>query len=179
MSRRKLIVVIAVIAGLVVVAILTIQRSKSPDDTSYEYRDSDTGEVISVTPGVSKERFGAADTNTMIIGLSGLGNFGSVGLSQNQLPIFRDDLEKNGIKTVGSYEPTVKILNPSFNTLTTRVEAELLYRKGTKPAVLLFDIKDDYEFRYKILVDGAEVYDSGALFTDNIGDFPPEDELAD
>lgn len=176
MNKRKIMIFGAIGFVLLLIVLLVLQqRAQTPDDKSFEYTDPDTGEVIEVKPGVTDEKFGETGDQTILIGLTSLAGFGSISLNQNQLPIFRDDLLTKGIKTVGSHEKIIKVVRPEINQETYKIEADLILNKDAAPGRLVFDIPDNYEFRYEIWMNGKKVYDSGRLFTNNVGEFPPED----
>jgi hypothetical protein len=175
LNKRVLIVLGIVLLVLFAWAAFTFQQqAKTPDDESYEYTDTDTGEVISVKPGVTDETYGSNKDQVTVIGLSSLSKFGSISLNQNQLPLFRKDLEEKGIKALGTHDSIVKVVDPKLNFKTYLIEADFIYKKGVEPALLIFDIKNNYEFRYEIWVGGTKTYGSGQLSTTNVGEIPPE-----
>jgi hypothetical protein len=175
MNKRALLVFgLFGLAMIIALAVFANQQAKTPDDESYSYTDSDTGEVISVKPGVADEKFGTTGSQATVIGLSSLGAFGSISLNQNQLPIFRENLLQQGLEALGTHDSIVKVVNPALNSDTLFIEADLIYKKDVKPARLVFDIKDEFEFRYEVWVNASKVYESGALFTTNVGAVPPE-----
>ena len=170
-SKRWLIILLAVLVIGGLLAWIATRDGPSPADDSYEYVDKDTGETISVQPGVTPEGYGDNEQVT-VIGLTSLANFGSASLSEVQLPVFREDLAEKGIAKIGDHDQIIKVVRPVLNPDTLMFEAELIYKDGVAPAKLVFDIPDNYVFEYQILVNGQRVYKSGRLIANDVGEPP-------
>lgn len=170
-SSRRLLIVLALLVLVGVGIFLISRRGSSPADESYEYADKDTGETISVQPGVTPEKFGDSDQVT-VIGLTSLAGFGSASLSDVQLPVFRKDLAEKGIRKLPEHDQIIKIVNPLLNPATIDFEAELIYKEGAPKARIVFDIPDNYVFSYQISLADKIVYSSERLVADNVGELP-------
>lgn len=168
--------VIFIVLGITIGLLLRSSNnsSSSVEDKSYEYTDPQTGEQVSVQPGVTPETYNSDEGEATLIGLSTLANFGSVSLSSSQLPTFRQDLLANAIKKLNNPDSVVKVVNPEMNLDTLFLEADLIYREGTKPARLEFDIESQSTFSYKVIVDKKTAYQSPTLYSVNNGDIPSE-----
>ncbi len=167
------------IAGAILVLgigliLLIRQQTPSPRDDSYEYTDSDTGEVVSVQPGVKPEQYGNDANEPLLLGLSTLGDYGSAGLTPDQLPVFKRDLLENGIKQIGSYDKTLKIVKLRLNPTTYLLEADLLYKEGSSPILVTFKIPNAYVFEYNLTLDGKMLYASKRILIDGITEEPPD-----
>lgn len=171
-NNKRLIIIVSLVvltAGLVLW--LTLRGGPNPSEESYEYVDKDTGETISVQPGVTPEGVGD-NAEVTVIGLTSLANYGSASLSDVQLPVFRKDLAEKAVEKLGDHDQIIKVVKPSLNPQTVNFEAELIYKENTEPAKLIFDIPDNYVFSYEVFVNGKLVYKSGQLVAS--GAPPPE-----
>lgn len=180
-NKKKLVIILAIVTSIVLVALvgLEIHKRKQPGYT-IEYKDKDTGEIVSKQPNKSPESYDSSEKVT-VLGTASLYTIGAAGLANNQLPLLREDLASNGIKNLTPHDEIIKIVSPSYNSETATLEALLKYKEGVDPAKLIFSLDSIDSFTYKIVVGDKTVYQSELLLvtkdTENYtGDGAPPEE---
>lgn len=177
LTKKNVVIAVALMTIGILLFLLIQSQSNNPQDEAYEYTDADTGEVVSVQPGVTPEKYNTEGKEPLLLGLSALGDFGSVGLSPGQLPVFKEDLLANGIKVIGDYDETIKVVKIRLNPDSYLLEADLIYKEGAAPILITFDIPNKYVFEYNLTLEGAKVYTSKRILVDGITEEPPDDRL--
>jgi hypothetical protein len=170
--KKKYITIILIVSTLLLCGILFFALNREENTTeliqssNIEYVDQDTGEVVSEKPNTTPETEGSYDT--IVLGLSTLGNYGSMGLSPNQLPAFKKDLIEKALPSLGSYDSTVKITDIAFNTDTLRLQSNLIYKENTDPVAILYDVRNSTVFSYTIIKDNDVLYSSDSIITTEV-----------
>lgn len=172
-SRLRLVIILGLIIISGLALWLALRGGSNPGDGASEYIDKDTGETISVQPGITPEKAGDNEQVT-VIGLSSMARYGSASLSEAQLPVFRKDLAEKAVTKLVDHDQIIKIVNPALNPETVVFEAELIYKEGVATAKLTFDIPDNFVFSYEVWINGSVVYRSGKLVAGGGGEIPPE-----
>ena len=180
-NKKKIIVILSVITFLTILLLVgaEINKRRQPGYT-IEYKDKDTGEIVSTQPNKSPESFDSNEKVT-VLGTSSLYTIGAAGLANNQLPLLREDLASNAIKSLTPHNPIIKVLSPAYNSESGTLEALLKYKDGIEPAKLIFTIDSLDSFTYKVIADDKVAYQSKSLLVtkDNenyTGDGAPPEE---
>lgn len=168
MNKKRTIIIISLILGLVLVLfILLATRSAVPEDERPEYEtarvDGDTGEVIIERPNVDPET--QTGEGVVILGLTNFSRLGSAGLTNDQIPLFRDDIQDNALKQLPRHDSIVKILEPKYDYDKILITAKFKYREDSEPLLLEMNIENVYVFKYRLIRNGQTIYSSGRIIS--------------
>ena len=179
---RLIVITAAVFISLVILgAVLAILHHRNQPNYTVNYTDKDTGNVVSVQPNTTPEKYNSGDQVT-VLGADSVYTIGSMGLTSSQLPLLTQDLASNAVKKLPTHDDTLKIINTSYDFNSQQLSADLLYKAGVAPGHIKFTINNAYNFTYQITVSRKLVYRSDPLLViSNPDDYggdgsPPESQ---
>lgn len=110
------------------------------------------------------------ESEVIVLGLTNLAKLGSAGLTNDQIPLLRDDILSNALKTFENHDDFVKIIDPSYNYDNGFVTARFMYSEDEAPITLQISVESVYVFNYKLLDGRNTLYSSERIiFVDNLG----------